>query len=335
MAQTVWRGHLTFGLVSFPVRLYKAARAEKVSLRRLYRPSAPPPPVFDDEEPEPPPPPRRGQKSPEPIRATAPAPPAEPEVFRTQNRIVAPSAPPPAAARGRDEDEDDAGEFTPSSGELVKGYEYEKGRYVVLEDEELKSLVPETSKEMQVVEFVRLAEIDPIFFETSYYVVPDEAGQRPYSLLFEALREAEYVGLAQLAMHRREHIVVIRSGVAGLTAHTMFFNDEIRREQEYRADTADLNPRELDLAKRLIETMAVPFEPEKFRDTYRERLQQMIEAKVAGKEVAREKGAAPKAPAAIDIFDALQKSLNAMKKPAAAAAPSHAHAARKRARKAG
>ena len=147
-------------------------------------------------------------------------------------------------------------EFTPSSGELVKGYEYEKGRYVVLEDEELKSLVPETSKEMQVVEFVRLAEIDPIFFETSYYVVPDEAGQRPYSLLFEALREAEYVGLAQLAMHRREHIVVIRSGVAGLTAHTMFFNDEIRREQEYRAETADLNPRELDLAKRLIETMA-------------------------------------------------------------------------------
>ena len=96
MAQTVWRGHLTFGLVSFPVRLYKAARAEKVSLRRLYRPSAPPPPVFDDEEPEPPPPPRRGQKAPEPVRAAAPAPPPEPEVFRTQNRIVAPSAPPPA-----------------------------------------------------------------------------------------------------------------------------------------------------------------------------------------------------------------------------------------------
>ena len=93
MAQTVWRGHLTFGLVSFPVRLYKAARAEKVSLRRLYRPSAPPPPVFDDEEPEPPPPPRRGQKAPEPVRAAAPEPPPEPEVFRTQNRIVAPSAP--------------------------------------------------------------------------------------------------------------------------------------------------------------------------------------------------------------------------------------------------
>src|SRR4051794_30834833 len=119
MAQTVWRGHLTFGLVSFPVRLYKAARAEKVSLRRLSRPSAPPPPVCEDEDPDPPPPPRRGQKAAEPIRATAPARPPEPEVFRTQNRTVAPSAPPPAAARGRDEDEDDAGEFTPSSGELV------------------------------------------------------------------------------------------------------------------------------------------------------------------------------------------------------------------------
>ena len=317
MAQTVWRGHLTFGLVSFPVRLYKAARAEKkcrcggcTGLQHLRRPSSTTRSLNHRLRRD------RGRKRRSRSGRAAPAPPPEPEVFRTQNRIVAPSAPPPAAARGRDEDEEDAREFTPSSGELVKGYEYEKGRYVVLEDEELKSLVPETSKEMQVVEFVRLAEIDPIFFETSYYVVPDEAGQRPYSLLFEALREAEYVGLAQLAMHRREHIVVIRSGVAGLTAHTMFFNDEIRREQEYRADTADLNPRELDLAKRLIETMAVPFEPEKFRDTYRERLQQMIEAKVAGKEVAREKGAAPKAPAVIDIFDALQKSLNAMKKPA-------------------
>jgi DNA end-binding protein Ku len=288
VAQTVWRGHLTFGLVSFPVRLYKAARAEKIPLRRLYRPSA---------------------------QTVQP----EQSVVRTQNRIVVP----PVSQSEEPED------FTPPASQLVKGFEYEKGHYVVLEDRELKALAPRTSKEMQIVEFVHLAEIDPIFFETSYYVTPDEAGQRPYALLYEALREAEFVGLAQVAMHRREHIVVIRPATSGIVAHTMFFADEIRKDQEYRAEAGEIKPRELDLAKRLIETMAVPFEPAKFRDTYRERVQQMIDAKVAGRQVSQEPAAAPRSAEVIDIFDALQKSLNAIKKPSSQAPP------KRRARKAG
>ena len=108
-----------------------------------------------------------------------------------------------------------AGEQPVAREELVKGYEYEKGQYVVLEDEELERITPSTSKEMQIVEFVNLAEIDPIFYETSYYVVPGEVGERPYSLLFEAMRGTGYAGLAQLAMHRREHIVVLRPGEPG------------------------------------------------------------------------------------------------------------------------
>jgi len=310
VAQTVWRGHLTFGLVSFPVRLFKAARPEKIPLHRLYRPGAPP-------------------QAPEPLARTvegsraaqvAVEEPPEPPVFRTHNRIVAPTAEP------------DIEVSEPPPSELVKGFEYDKGRYVVLEDEELKTITPQTSKEMQIVEFVRLAEIDPIYFETSYYVHPEEAGQRPYGLFFEALRESGFVGLAELSMHRRQHIVVIRSGASGLIAHTMFFASEIRKDQEYRADVDEIKPRELDLAKRLIETMAVSFEPEKFRDTYHERVQQLIDAKMARKQVAREPAAAPQAARVVDIFEALQKSLDAIKKPAAQAPPL---AGKRRARKTG
>jgi DNA end-binding protein Ku len=312
VAQTVWRGHLTFGLVSFSVRLYKAARPEKMALRRLYRPASPPP------APEPPPPTTR--KASRTVAPPVPEELPEPPVFRTQNRIVAPAA-------GPDVDVDE-----PPSSEIVKGFEYDEGRYVVLEDEELKAITPQTSKEMQIVEFVRLPEIDPIYFETSYYVHPEEAGQRPYALLFEALKESAFVALAQLSMHRRQHIVVIRSGESGLIAHTMFFATEIRKHEEYGADANEIKPRELDLAKRLIETMAVPFEPEKFHDTYRERMQQLIEAKVAGKHVAREHAAAPQSAQVVDIFEALQKSLNAIKKPAAQVSPAPS---KRRARKAG
>ena len=320
-AKTIWRGHLSFGLVSFPIRLYTAARPAKVPLRRLYRAAAP--------EPEAPIPSQRRT-------APEPAPAGEAEVFRTANRVVAPSlahARPaePASSQGEHGAVRLSGDFTPPASELVKGYEYEKGRYAVLENHELEGLAPETSREMEILEFVRLEEIDPIYFETSYYLRPEEAGQRPYGLIFEALREAEKVGLARFAMHRREHIVVVRPGRAGLIAHTMFYPSEIGAGQECTADTNDLQPRELDLAKRLIDTMTVPFDPSKFRDTYQERLQELIEAKVAGRQVARETVAAPRQAQVIDIFEALEKSLAAMKKPQVRA-PS---ASKRRARKSG
>ncbi len=212
-----------------------------------------------------------------------------------------------------------------SSSELVKGFEFEKGQYVVLEEAELRSITPQTSKEMQIVEFVRLNEIDPVFLETSYYLVPDGPGERPYTLLLQSLRETGYVGLAQLAMHRREHVIIIRSGPSGIIAHTMFYPDEVRQSQEFRPDASALVPRELDLAKRLIEAMVVPFEPSKFRDTYRERLNEMIASKVDGQRIAREPSAPKKAAAVMDIMKALQESLNLAKKPpvsAPAAAPS-------------
>jgi DNA end-binding protein Ku len=315
MATTVWRGHLAFGLVSFPIRLYRAARAEKISFRRLYRPAPEPPRIAiapepepeREAEPEPPPPPRgHGRRAAAPqAQAPAPGPERQPEpepVFRTRNEVVSATGGEPV---GR--------------GNVVHGYEYEKGRYVVLDDEDIRGITPQTSKEMQVLEFVRLAEIDPIYFETSYYVAPDEPGERPYALLFEALRETGFVGLAQLAMHRREHVVVVRPGRSGLIAHTMYYPDEIRSTGEFRADPSQINPRELELAKKLIGTLAAPFEPEKFRDTFRDRLRQMIEARIQGRQVAQERGVTRRTAEVVDIMQALEKSLNAARKPAAPA----------------
>jgi DNA end-binding protein Ku len=290
MASTVWRGHLAFGLVSFPVRLYRAARAEKVNFRRLYRPGSAETSAQEV---------LLEHRSEKQNTATAPAPPP-PDLFRTRNTITA-----------------DTHDQPVSDDNLVKGYEYDKGQYVVLEDDELRALKPETSKQMEIVEFVRMEEIDPVYLETSYYVSPEEVGERPYSLLFEAMRESGFVGLAQFAMHSREHVVILRTGHTGLIAHTMFYADEVRRVEEFRAETTNLNARELDLAKRLIESMVVPFEPEKFRDTYREGIEQMIQAKVAGRQVSRT-AAAPRIAAVVDIMQALQESLNAAKKPAAA-----------------
>jgi len=228
----------------------------------------------------------------------------EPEpqrIFPTRN-VVAPETRPGADA--------EADEVRPAN--LVRGFEVEKDRFVVVEDEEIRSLAPETSREMEVMEFVRLDEVDPIYFETSYYVKPDEAGARPYALLVEAMRQAEYVGVAELAMHGRRHVVILRPGAKGMVAHTMFYLDEVRREQEFQADTAGLNPKELDLAKRLIGTMAVSFDPAKYRDEYREKLRELIESKAPS----RGSTPTPKKPveAAVDILAALRKSLAQRKK---------------------
>ena len=144
---------------------------------------------------------------------------------------------------------------------------------------------------MQILEFVKLAEVDPIYFETSYYVTPERAGERAYALLFEALRRSGYVALAQFAMHNREHIVVIRPGRTGIILHTMFYETEIRRDDEYRTETSNVAERELELALLLVQNLAAPFEPAKYHDTYKEKLDALIAAKIEGKEPVEEREA--------------------------------------------
>ena len=204
---------------------------------------------------------------------------------------------------------------TITRADLVKGYEYEKNRYVVVENEDLRKITPQTATEMEILEFVKLEEIDPVFFETSYYVAPDEAGEKPYALLFAAMRETRFVALAEVAMHRKEHVVVLRPGKHGILAHTMFYADEIRADQEYRADGGLVAGRELQMAKLLVESLAAPFEPGKYKDNFREKLQAVIDAKVQGRQVAQ-LSEARKPAAVVDILQALEKSLKMVRKPA-------------------
>ncbi len=169
---------------------------------------------------------------------------------------------------------------------------------------------------MEIQEFVKSEEVDPIYFESSYYLAPDEAGEKAYALLFEGMRQTGCVGVAKIAMHNREHIVILRPGEQGLMLHTMYYKYEIRQVDEFRTDLNLIKDKELALARTLIESLLAPFEPEKYKDNYRENLLAMIEAKVEGKQVVETVAPAHKAQV-IDIMEALKMSLAEAKKPVA------------------
>jgi DNA end-binding protein Ku len=303
MASTVWKGQLTFGLVSMPVRLVRAARAERVKLRQLHRPAAGS--AAEEEE-----------SSPMP---TSRPPAAHTGSFQVVAAKTAPHEAPeePQVAPVRRVFESEGSPVDPA--DLVKGYEYEKGRYVVLEDQELKTLMPQTSTDIQVVEFVRFQEIDPVFLETSYYVVPAESGEKPYALLLEAMRQTGYAAIGQLTMHRRDHVLILRPGKTGLIGHTMFYPDEVRSAEEFRTDAALVVPKELDLAKALITALAQPFDPARFKNVFRERLRNLIESRIETRQTARVEAHAPAK--VIDIMDALKQSLAQVSAPVRAPGP--------------
>ena len=261
MASTVWKGHLTFGLVSLPVKLFSAARSETVSFNQLHK--------------------------------------ADHSRVKQVLYCQLEDKPIPRS-------------------EIVKGYEYEKDKYVVVDDEEIKKVAPKTAKTMEILEFVKSAEVDPIYFESSYYLAPDDAGEKPYALLFSALQKSGYVGVAKISMHNREHIVILRPGAKGILLHTMYYRDEIRQVEEFRTDTSLVREKELELATSLVESLAAAFEPEKYSDGYRENLKAMIAAKVAGRETVEAPPPQHLAPV-IDIMEALKASLAQAKKPVASA----------------
>lgn len=309
MASTVWRGFITFGLISIPVRLFRAARPERISLRRLYR-----------QEPEAAP--GRPQRASLVDREGRYLERVSPSDQTTDRNPSARSFPGPQAApveepvlaplqqvsvrKGTDE--------VVSPRSVVKGYEYDKDRFVTVDPEELKSIAPKTATEMQIEEFVQLSEIDPVYFETSYYVRPEEAGEKAYALLFRSLQLTGLVAIAKFAMHSREHVVVLRPGRTGIISHTMYFTSEVRGDEEYRAEIKSVTPKELDLAQTLIHSLAAPFEPDKYRDTYREKLESLIANKVEGKPLAKVEPV--KSAEVVDIADALRRSLANLKKPA-------------------
>jgi len=171
----------------------------------------------------------------------------------------------------------------------------------------MDAITPRTAYEMQILEFVKLAEVDPIYFETSYYVAPDRAGERACALLFQALRQSGFVAIAQVAMHRREHVVIIRPGRTGIILHTMFYEAEIRREQECGTHSQPVSDKELELALLLVNSLAGPFDPLRYRDSYREKLDNLIAAKL--KQLPPHEANTPVRAPVVNILDALQRSL--------------------------
>jgi DNA end-binding protein Ku len=199
---------------------------------------------------------------------------------------------------------------TVERAELVRGYEFAKDQYVQVKDEELKALEGEASKIIDIAEFVPLAEVDPIYFEKTYYLGPDKGGEKPYRLLADAMEKAEQVALAKYVMRGKESLVLIRPAQGGLMLHTMYFADEVRNFDEIdKGQSAKIREGELDLALQLINGLASEtFSPDRYADEYRHRVLGMINQKVEGQEITIAEAPAPRAQV-IDLMEALKESL--------------------------
>src|SRR5215831_9044991 len=200
--------------------------------------------------------------------------------------------------------------------EIVKGYEFRKDEYIVIEPEEIKKIEPQTAKTMEILEFVKSNDVDPVYFESSYYMVPEEAGRRPYALLTKALEESEYVAIAKLTMHNREYTVFLRPKEGGLMLHTMYYSDEVRQVEGFGRPDVELKEGEVKVAHQLIEALAGEWDPEKYHDSFQENLKQLIQAKLEGQEVKPVEKPKKLAPV-VDLMAALKESLAQIpKKPA-------------------
>jgi DNA end-binding protein Ku len=205
--------------------------------------------------------------------------------------------------------------------EIVKGYEYEKGEYVIIEPADIKKIEPKTTKAMEILEFVKASDIDPVYFESSYYLVPEEGGQRPYALLTRALEESEYVAIAKVAMHNREYTVFLRPTNGGIMLHTMYYEEEVRQVEQFgKTSGMELKDAEIKVAHQLVEALAAEFDPKKYHDTFEENVKKLIQARLEGKEVAAVEKPRKPAPV-VDLMAALKESLAQIpKKPAQRAA---------------
>src|SRR5499427_7275422 len=200
--------------------------------------------------------------------------------------------------------------------DIVKGYEYRKDEYVIIEPDEIKKIEPKTAKTMEILEFVKTEDVDPVYFESSYYMMPEEAGRRPYALLTKALEDSEYVGIAKLTMHNREYTVFLRPHKGGMMLHTMYYRDEVRELEGFGAPDVEIKEAELKVAHQLIEALADEWDPEKYHDNFQENLKKLIETKLEGGEVQEVEKPKKLAPV-IDLMAALKESLAQTKKPAA------------------
>jgi DNA end-binding protein Ku len=195
--------------------------------------------------------------------------------------------------------------------EMVKGYEYSKGQYVLFTESELKALTPEPTNAVEIREFVPLDQVDPVYFEKSYYLGPDKGGDRPYRLLSEAMRQTGRAALARYVARGKDQLVLLRPYDDGLIMQQLRYSDELRPFSEVPLGTAEIKEPELKLAIQLIDQIAADtFLPETYEDTQRQQVRSLIERKVQGEEITAAPVAAPKAQI-IDLMAALKASLAA------------------------
>jgi DNA end-binding protein Ku len=209
--------------------------------------------------------------------------------------------------------------------DLVKGYELAPDRYVVIEPEELEALDPKATHTIDIEEFVDLVEIDPIYYDNSYFIAPSTGGAKPYRLLLEAMRESGRVGIGRVVLRSKQQLCALRPTGDVLTLSTMLFGDEVLHsdnldELDAIRDT-ETSERELAMAEQLIESLSGEFDPTRYRDEYRDQVLALIERKASGEEIAPAPAAQPATAAAPDLMAALEASLAAVTASASASAP--------------
>jgi DNA end-binding protein Ku len=222
---------------------------------------------------------------------------------------------------------------------LVKGYEVAPDRYVIVEPEELEALEPRRTKTIDILDFVELKDIDPIFYDHPYYLAPGAGGSKPYKLLLDAMRETGKVGIAKVVIRQKEALVALRPHGDLLQMDTLIYFDEVvpqDRIDELPDESVEVTDRELAIAKQLVESLATTWEPEQYKDEYREKVLSLIEQKAAGEEIAVQPETEDTAPVP-DLMSALKASLDAVKgrddataKPAAKKRPAAKKAPAKR-----
>lgn len=217
--------------------------------------------------------------------------------------------------------------------EIIRGYEYEPDKFVPIDKEELDKLKKSRSKTVEIIDFVNLEEIDPIYFNRSYFLGPNENGEKAYTLLKRAMEDSGKIGLAKLTMHSKEHLAAVRVYDKGLLLETIFYPDEIRNIDHVPGidENVEITQKELDTATQLIEQLTTEFKPEQYEDEYRSALSELIKSKISGNEIKT----APKVGKkenVVDLMDALQASIDKTKpKKRKTAAKSGTTASRKKA----
>ena len=251
MPRAIWKGVISFGMVSIPIRLFPATESKDIGFRQLRRDTS------------------------------------------TRVRMLR---------------WDPVEEQEVPYDEIVKGYEYAKDRYVVLDDEDLEKLPLPTKHTIELTAFVEEAEIDPVHYEKSYYLSPEDAGIKPYSLLIRAMQAKGLIAIAKVAIRTKERLCALRARGDQLILETLYYPDEIRDPGESVA-VDEVSEEEMEMARALIEMLEEPFDPEKYKDQYREALMTIINAKLEGQEVATPEEATPQP--AVDLMAALRASVEA------------------------